>query len=415
MPREITLQEYQSSGPHTLSSAERTAIQSVNAHITLSPATPDNQFLLSAGSTVGAFEAGGLSVLIEPKIGIPNLLSLACYAIGQYKPQDTEFDFPETRSLPDALALALANAARHAFSRGLLHGYLRREEALQTVRGRIRFSDQIRHRYGIAPPVEVRYQEFTDDILENQLVKAAARRLAGFGLKSRRARRGLGWIAGILDNVSFREFRSTAVPDVTFGRLNEHYRGVVTLARLILSHGEFESGRGAVRATGFLMDMNRVFEEFLAAALREQLRGAPGTLRTNGELKGNRRITLDVGQDFGLFPDLTWWHGERCLWVGDAKYKNVASPDDRGHKTPSADLYQMLAYTTALDLPSGTLIYAKGEADPTTYTVKHAGKTLHVQSLDITRPLDDVLDQVAAIAPRLSASVHPLMASTPAA
>ena len=29
---------------------------------------------------------------------------------------------------------------------------------------------------------------------------------------------------------------------------------------------------------------------------------------------------------------------------------------------PNADLYQLLAYTTALNLPGGLLVYAKGEA-----------------------------------------------------
>ena len=56
-----------------------------------------------------------------------------------------------------------------------------------------------------------------------------------------------------------------------FDRLNEHYRSVVALARLILRHGAFESGRGDVRAQGFLMDMNVVFQEFVTVALREAL------------------------------------------------------------------------------------------------------------------------------------------------
>ena len=45
--------------------------------------------------------------------------------------------------------LALIAAARRAFGRGLLRGYLTEEEALHTVRGRIRFDEQIRRRYGI--------------------------------------------------------------------------------------------------------------------------------------------------------------------------------------------------------------------------------------------------------------------------
>ena len=58
---------------------------------------------LRPGSTVGALEMGDLSVLIEPKIGIPQLLSLACYALDVYKPQDKLFDFQKAETLPDIL------------------------------------------------------------------------------------------------------------------------------------------------------------------------------------------------------------------------------------------------------------------------------------------------------------------------
>ena len=400
MSRQINLQEYKTCGPFPLSPGERDALKTALSSITIEPASGEtDQYCLTAGSTVGAMEIGDLSLLIQPKIGIPQLLSLACYAIGAYKPQfDRLFDYEESESLPDALALALGNAARGAFSRGLLHGYRVREEAQQTVRGRIRFTEQIRSRYGIAPPVEVRYNEFTDDILENRLVKAAAYRIGRLPLRSAQARRGLGWIAGILDNVSYVEFSPRGVPPVTMNRLNDHYSDVIALSRLILRHGAFESERGSVRASGFLMDMNVVFQEFVTTALTEQLRDAPGLLRSDKELRGDRQVFLDANRHIRLEPDLTWWRGGRCLFVGDAKYKNLT-----GHSVPNADLYQLLAYATALNLAGGTLIYAQDEAEPHTYEVNYAGKQLSVIALDISRPVDDVLKQVRRIAANLKA------------
>ena len=89
------------------------------------------------------------------------------------------------------------------------------------------------------------------------------------------------------------------------------------------------------------------------------MRDAPGDLFSDSELKRKRPLSLDEESLIGLEPDFTWWRGGECLWVGDAKYKNLEGP---GARKPS-DLYQMLAYATALDLPGGTLIYAKGEAD----------------------------------------------------
>ena len=389
--RKVDLQEHETSKPHRLSVSERDQLQDVLPSVSVEPVKGKRRwYTLRPSSTVGALEICDRSVLIEPKIGIPQLLSLACYAIGVYKPKDTLFDFQKADTLPDVLALALTNAARRAFSRGLLRGYLTEEEALHTVRGRIRFDEQIRRRYGIPLPVELRFDEFTEDILVNRLVKAAAARLRHMTLRSPKARRGLGWIAAILDNVSLLEFRRGRVPEVRFDRLNEHYRQVVGLARLILLHSEFESFRGDVRASGFLVDMNVLFQEFVTQALRETLGVSDRTLRAD---KGVDKITLDKAGEVQLLPDLTLWDGRNCVFVGDAKYKDLTD-----EKARNADLYQLLAYATALDLPGGLLIYAQGAPGDTTYQVKNAGKLLMVAALDLSGSIEDILCRVSAIA-----------------
>lgn len=391
--RELNLREYQLSGPFPLSAAERDSLRGRQLSLTIEPAeSSDTEYYLRPESVVGALEIGALSVLIEPKIGIPKLVSLACYAIGKVEFRAEDFDFPEEYALPDALALALASYARLAFSSGLLHGYHSEEEALQTVRGRVLFDEQLRRRFDRPLPVEVQYDEFTSDIVVNRLVKAAAHRLGRMRLRSPEARRNLGGVAGILDDVSLVEFPPREVPAVAFDRLNEHYQRVVELSRLILRNGAFESDRGSVRASGFLMDMNVVFQEFVTQALREALGVSEHTF-------SERTInSLDEEGEVRLRPDLTWWDGPSCVFVGDAKYKNL-----NGDRVPNSDLYQMLAYTTALDLPGGLLVYAQGEADTETYDVRHCGKRLETAALDLSGTLDDVLVRVRGIAQKVAA------------
>jgi len=69
-----------------------------------------------------------------------------------------------------------------------------------------------------------------------------------------------------------------------------------------------------------------------------------------------------------------------------------------GKPVPGADLYQLLDYTTALDLPGGLLIYAEGDPDTRPYRVKHVGKHLEVMALDLSGTLADVLDRVQSVA-----------------
>lgn len=289
--REINLKEYQRSCcPYFLSGGERSLLLEA-ARVTVQPdgrADADDGYFLTPSYIVGAIAAGDLSVVIRPKIGIPQALSLACYAIGKIRFQLDDFRFPEAYSLPDLLALALAHQARRAFGRGLLHGYRDRDEALSTVRGRIRFDDQLQRRFGIPLPVEVRYDEFTADILANRLVKAAVYRLERLPLRSAESRRNLGWMAAMLEGVSLDEFAPDRVPALRFDRLNEHYRGVVEPARLVLRHSAYELGRGAVRASGFLMDMNVVFQEFVTQALRESLGLSEQAFRSDKESESLR-------------------------------------------------------------------------------------------------------------------------------
>ena len=396
---QIDLQEGQRSGPHPLSADQRDALRRLGS-LTVERAdssSPEAVYYLTPGSEVGAFEVAGLSVRIEPKIGVPQLLSLACYAMDRVTFQQSAFDFLGATSMPDTLARALVFAARRAFRHGLLHGYQTREEAMLTVRGRIRLDEQVRRRFGIPMPVEVRYDEFTDDITANRLVKAAAHLLGMMRLRSVDSRKGLVHLGAALGNVALFQFSPRDVPKVEFDRLNGHYREVVALSRLILEHNAFQVERGTVRAPGLLVDMVKLFQDFVTVALREAL-GVPRD--RFGEVHINT-LDLPAHGERGkvrLRPDLVWRDGSRCVFVGDAKYKRI---DDS--RMPNADLYQLLAYVTALDLPGGILIYAKGEAEVAEYAVRHSGKLLKVFALDLSGSLEGVLERVHSVAEQVRA------------
>ena len=106
--------------------------------------------------------------------------------------------------------------------------------------------------------------------------------------------------------------------------------------------------------------------------------------------------SLDEEGGVPLRPDLTWWNGSCWTFVGDVKYKRL----DTG--IPNADLYQLLAYATAVDLPGGLLIYARGESEPAMHTVRHSGKRLEVAALDLSGSLDGTLARIGDLAQRIT-------------
>ncbi|MCY4617737.1 MAG: hypothetical protein OXD50_04165 [Chloroflexi bacterium] len=367
--RTIELREYEQSEAVALSIAERDALRTAIPSLRIAPAAGSHDaYVLTPSSVVGAFELGDLSIRIRPKLSIRRVLYLAAQAMNIVDFRDEPFGFDESATPQNILAPAFIAAAQRAFSRGLMHGYRSVEDTLTTVRGRIDFAEQVRRRFDIPLPVEVRYDDFTEDVLINRLVKAAARRLAGLRIEEARWRRGLGRIDATLANVSLIQVPDHQLPTVEFDRLNEHYRDVVELSRLILRHTALDAARGDLRASGFMMNMNVVFQEYVTRALRQELGLSSRTFRADD---GRAAAYLDVNDRIMLKPDFTWWQDGRCVFAGDAKYK--ITEDGKG---TNADLYQALAYATALDLSGALLVYAEGKRSG--FKVKNTNKRIEI-------------------------------------
>ena len=89
----------------------------------------------------------------------------------------------------------------------------------------------------------------------------------------------------------------------------------------------------------------------------------------------------------------TWWL-DRPVAVFDAKYKL----EDASSGYPNADVYQMLAYCTALQLTRGWLVYAQGNAPPGVRRVRHTSVDIIQYPLDLAASPADLLRQVGMLA-----------------
>eukprot|EP01047_Picozoa_sp_COSAG01_P001866 COSAG01_NODE_46_length_32080_cov_716.589319_15_plen_409_part_00 len=390
--RQILLTEYKKSDmSFQLSTLERDTIAGALKSVTIEPEPGRvNSYFLTPSSTIGVLETDSLAIRIRPKMPIERVLFLISYSLDPSNWFDIGFNLGETDSLFEAIIPAFTTHVQRAFSRGILQGYRTVEDSSPTVRGQIRFPDQIHNRYGIYPPLEIRFDEFTDDIVENQLIKAAIGSIARKQIRSSKARRHLRSFEFALQNVSLMPFDFRNLPEVRFTRLNNRYRAAINLAKLILRSSSFEFHSGKVRATSFLIDMNNVFEDFVATALRETLRLS---LHEFPQSAAGKRLRLDEAGQIGLEPDISWWQGNKCCFVGDVKYKRV---NVKGIK--HSDIYQLLAYTIAAGIPEGLLIYAKGESDPAIHKIVMASKKLTVMGLDLAGSPDEVLGQIQTVA-----------------
>jgi len=342
---------------------------------------------------VGAVRAGDFDVQVQPKTGISRLLFLLGYAADPgFQPGNVT-----ATAEPDLWPALAESVLRHtevALRPGVLQGYVTLDETLPLVRGRVRVADQIARRAGLPLPLEVRYDEYTPDIPENQLIRTALRRLAAVPRLRPDLRSHLAHLDSRLDGVRVLS-PAAPLPAWQLTRLNARYAAALRLAGIVLRNQSAEPGPGGITIAAFVVSMAKVFEDFVTTGLKEALATTPGHTRVQYPdfLAEHKQIPIR--------PDVVHLTASHPVAVFDAKYKL----EDPSSGYPNADAYQMLAYCTALQLQQGWLIYAQG-GSPGIRRIRNTSVEIIQYPLDLGRDPAALLHQVKQLAAAATATTH---------
>jgi 5-methylcytosine-specific restriction enzyme subunit McrC len=162
----------------------------------------EGTWLVRAAGKVGVARVGDMEIWVQPKVPIDRLLFLVGYALNPvgWRAETAQVDAHD--DLVPAVTQALGRQSEHALRQGLIQGYQVREDSAPVLRGRLREADQLRRRFGLALPVEIRYDEFTTDIAENQILRATAERMLRVPRVDADAKRRLRHVLALLADVS---------------------------------------------------------------------------------------------------------------------------------------------------------------------------------------------------------------------
>jgi 5-methylcytosine-specific restriction enzyme subunit McrC len=346
---------------------------------------------VSARGKVGAARIGDVDLWIRPKLEIARLLFMVGYAIDPKGWRDDEIAMATGDDLVPAVANALWRQTERAVRQGLLQGYREVEETAYVLRGRLREADQLRRHHGRVIPMELRHDDFTVDIAENQILLAAITRMLAVPRVDQRSRQRLTALRLRLADVTTL-VRGARLPSWRPNRLNARYHTALRLAEIVWQATSPEHVPGTVTATGFLFDLAKIFEDFVTVALAESL-----PTHSSGTAHRQYPCSLDEAAAVRMKPDLVWRAGGVAAAVADAKYKQ-----EKPEGYPNADLYQMLAYCTSLGLRRGHLVYAKGNGQPALHVVRRGGIEIVCHALDLTLKPAELLNQVDRLAVELT-------------
>lgn len=363
----------------------------------VTPTATEGRWRVTDVNKVGVAAISDVVLHVEPKTPLENIVYMASLG-GHQLGLDNEIAQGASRALPTAIASAFLFEVQRATRRGLVKGYRTVEESATVVRGRWDIARQLAARPGIPLPVEIEFDDFTEDIVENQILASALRVVRGIDFSTQSIAAVLNRLQVIFADVTSLP-RGVQLAERPLTRLTEHYAVALRLARVILESVSWTHRAGARVGGTFLVDMAAIFESYVAHRLRTEL--AAGNLHLTVQ---DRRWWLDADHAVALRPDLVISSATDVVTVADTKYKVLGGG---AGAAPNPDVYQAVAYALALGVPEAHLIYVSGDVVARELKIPSVGVRILLHAVSLAGTPEEVDASVATLAHSLVNSTSP--------
>jgi 5-methylcytosine-specific restriction enzyme subunit McrC len=231
-------------------------------------------------------------------------------------------------------------ALEHLIKRGMKFDYLRVEEEQRHLRGQLDVIRQLRQRPDRGHYFHTRHDVFSLDFPENRLIRTALARVAA-STQDPTNWRSSHELLQVLAEVPISRNVASDFKAWRGGRLMAHYAEILPWCQLVLGQHVPLAVQGDWHSMSLLFPMEKLFERFVEAALRRDLRK---TVRLRAQSREAHLCRHEGKGFFQLRPDMVLDDGERRI-ILDAKWKRLdATARDKKYGIAQSDFYQLYAY-----------------------------------------------------------------------
>jgi 5-methylcytosine-specific restriction enzyme subunit McrC len=302
----------------------------------------------------------GLGIKIEPKTPLANLFRMLeyAYSLESFELLKGLFDAGALEEFYDRLAAMLARMVLVRGRKGFHRSYEPESERLGYLRGRMDVGRVMRAPWDTQTLCH--YEEHTADTVDNRILAWTMYVIARSRLCTDRTipevRKAYRELASL---TTLGPVAARACVGRHYHRLNEDYRPMHALCRFFLENSGPSHEIGDRTMLPFLVNMARLFEQFVAEWLRKHLPEGFG-------LKSQESVPIGMDTDISFALDLVIYDTgtNRTRYVLDTKYKDPNRPD------PS-DISQVVSYAAALHCDEAVLIYP---GEPTVALEQQVGR-----------------------------------------
>lgn len=336
----------------------------------------ENAWDLSAKQYVGTIVLDDLRIIVEPKVDMRNLFYMLTFA----------YDLPNFRSelataelgedIFEFVVVIFLRQVKQLIQRGIYRTYVSLDENERYLRGRLMLAEHLQQNSVRVDRFSQRRSEFTADVMENRILKYTLLLLSRIDYRDPSLRLQLRRAGAALAETQFVSIKPSDCDQIVYTRLNAAYRSPINLAKLLIQNLSVEGNSGAIPFAAYLLDMNRVFELFIARYLDQHFAIDPVI-----QVDIQQDIWLDDAQKEIGKPDIVLRSQGRPFLILDTKYKSFHGQPD------PADRNQMIVYCTTMALPRGILVYP--DEQPVAYRSIFRGVTLSARSLSLAGSLPE--------------------------
>ncbi len=259
--------------------------------------------------------------------------------------------------LLDVFILSFVEKLQALLRQGMIHSYIRQEENLYVIRGKIDIAQQMKQNICHKHRTFCKYDEFISDNLPNRIIKVTLIYLLRFA-RSNTTKQLLEQLCGIFSDISYVYPADTDWELLHFDRTNEDWQEILEQCRWFLNGMNPDVISGKEESISLLFAMNILFEEYIAIELKKAIGEKYDVLAQKPQRKLLRN---DEGQQlFVMKPDI--YIREKVTSsptaILDTKWKLLIG-DEKKMGVSQADLYQMYTYAGSYNVSKVMLLYPK--------------------------------------------------------
>ncbi len=260
--------------------------------------------------------------------------------------------------------------------------YIREEDNLNYLRGKIKFSENIRYNCVNQAKFYCEFDEFSENNVLNQLFLFVSTCLYNVSNDSHN-KKNLKLIIDYYSDIQFVRFDKFKVAKIRLSRNQELFKKPFDLAKMFVEQSSVDLSKNKFENITLVWDMNKLFEEFIYEIMRKTIEG--WDLKSQ---EGKRLLKNNDSSTRHTFVDIFATTDKENVII-DTKYKRLNSADDFSN----ADVYQVSTYCLLHGSNKAILLYPRWgneKPDIPEYYLNTAEKEIKIEFKTINLKYDDL-------------------------